>query len=284
MSSSASSIGGLLERLYQPEYTGENRCTPCTVVNVVIAAGAGVVLGLASVPVGVAAFLVGLATIHLRGYLVPYTPTLTKRYFPDRVLRWFDKAPQAAADRGVDTAEPEDIDVSTILLEMGVIAECETVDDLCLDPAFQTATREEIADLRESDRESRAAEIATLLALDADHEIDEYGTNAAIVTVDGTHVGQWESDAALLADLAADRTLRDWDVGWEQYHVINRSRMLDTLRMFLERCPACDAPVSVGQDTVESCCRSRDVAAVTCDACGSRLFEIELTEEMQAQL
>ena len=27
----------LADRLRQPEYTGENRCTPCTVVNVVIA-------------------------------------------------------------------------------------------------------------------------------------------------------------------------------------------------------------------------------------------------------
>jgi hypothetical protein len=280
-------MDGLTERLYQPEYVGENRCTPCTAVNVVIAAGLGAVLGLASVPVGAAAFLLGVAAIHFRGYLVPYTPALTKQYFPDRVLRWFDKAPtEGAVEREATAAtdEPDDVDVSATLLEMGVIAECEDVDDLCLDEAFQAAWRREVADLRESDRDGRRAEIAALLDLEADHEIEEYGRNAAIVSVDGTHAGQWESDAALLADLAADRTLRDWGVGWEGYHVVDRSRILNTLRMFLERCPACDAPVSIGQETVESCCRSRDVAAVACDDCGARLFEIELTDEMQAQL
>jgi hypothetical protein len=271
-----------MDRLTQPEYTGENRCTPCTVVNVVIAALIAAALGLVSVPLGVVAFLVGLGVIYLRGYLVPYTPALTKRYFPDRVLRWFEKEP--VDDGTMDGDWEQDFDVSAALLEIGVITECENVDDLCLESTFQTAWRQQITDLRESDRDDRRREIADLLDLDDESEINEYGHTAAIVQVDGTQVGQWESDAALIADLAADRTLREWDVDWGTYHVVNRSQMLNTLRMFLERCPSCDAPVSIGQETVESCCRSRDVAAVTCDACAARLFEIELTDQMQAQL
>lgn len=280
MSSPMSSMNGWIERLYQPEYIGENRCIPCTIVNVLIAAVIGVVLGVASVPLGVLAFLAGLAVIYFRGYLVPYTPTLTKQYFPDRVLRWFDKEPAQ-----IETPDDwDDIDVSKVLAEMGVVTECEHADDLCLERKFQSAWRRQIEELRESDRDSRRQELAELLDLDDDAAINEYGTTAAIVKVDGNQVGQWESDAALIADLAADKTLRTWDVDWEQYHVINRSQLLNSLRMFLEQCPACDAPVSIGQETVESCCRSRDVAAVTCTDCGARLFEVELTEDMQAQL
>jgi hypothetical protein len=35
----------------------------------------------------------------------------------------------------------------------------------------------------------------------------------------------------------------------------------------------CAGPVSLGQDTVESCCRSYEVVAVSCSDCDSRLFE-----------
>jgi hypothetical protein len=107
----------VLDRLRRPEYTGENRCTPCTVVNTalaaLLAAGAGG-LAAAATPAGTGpvpapvpglaagglVLAAGLASIHLRGYLVPGTPRLTKRYFPDRVLAWFDRAP----DSGPGTA------------------------------------------------------------------------------------------------------------------------------------------------------------------------------------
>lgn len=51
--------------------------------------------------------------------------------------------------------------------------------------------------------------------------------------------------------------------------------MLNGLRLFVERCPACDGPVTADREVVESCCRSLDVVAVSCDACGARLFETE---------
>jgi hypothetical protein len=271
----------VLERLRQPEYTGENRCTPCTAVNVVIAAVASALLGVVSVPVGAAAFTVGVLAIYLRGYLVPYTPTITKRYFPDRVLRWFDKPP--ARDQGVDVDEREAIDVEQTLLDLGVVTECADRDDLCLDERFQQRWRERIDAVDDRDVE---AEIRRLLDLDpgADNTVERRGAEAAVVLIDGQQVGQWESGAALLADLAADEVLREWTDEWTRVHVLNRSELLHSLRMFIERCTECGAPVSVDHETVESCCRSFDVAAVTCDGCGSRFFEIELDEELKQQL
>ncbi|WP_152042424.1 hypothetical protein [Salinigranum salinum] len=274
---------GWMDRFRQPEYTGENRCTPCTVLNVVIAAAVSGLLAVVAPPLGVVAFAAALAVIYLRGYLVPYTPTITKRYFPDRVLRWFDKE-SGTLQNTTDPDEVEEIDVERTLYSLGVVTECEHVDDLCLDAEFQRAWRDEVENLR--DKETKTEDIHDLLDLDPgdDHEIEERGGQSAIVMIDGRMVGQWESHAALTADLAADRVLREWTDEWERFHVINRSELLNSLRMFLEECTECGEPISVGQETVDSCCRSFDVVAVACDGCGSRFFEIELTEEMRQQL
>jgi hypothetical protein len=66
--------------------------------------------GTVSLPLSALIFGFFLAVIALRGYLVPYTPTLTKRYLPDSVLRRFEKHPpdripmtRADTDAGVDT-------------------------------------------------------------------------------------------------------------------------------------------------------------------------------------
>lgn len=81
----------LLDRLRQPGYTGENRCIPCTSVNVALAAASSALVAkMTSRRLASTAFVTSLGAIYLRGYLVPGTPTLTKRYLPERVLRWFD--------------------------------------------------------------------------------------------------------------------------------------------------------------------------------------------------
>jgi hypothetical protein len=95
----------LAATLRQPEYTGENRCLPCTVVNAAITAVGSVAVGVVASPVaGTVALTVGAAAIWLRGYLVPYTPQLTERYLPERVLAWFGKAESPTGLTGVDAA------------------------------------------------------------------------------------------------------------------------------------------------------------------------------------
>lgn len=280
----------LFTGLRQPEYTGENRCIPCTVLNLaiavvltgVIAWGLRPILSPAgAVAVGVAAFASFAAVIALRGYLVPHTPTITKRYFPDRVLRWFDKAPARSGRIPEGLGE---LDIESELWSMGVIEPCPDVDDLCLAQVFRDRWRDRLTELHETEQGSRTKEIAELLDLDGDHDVRELGSAAAVVLVGNTQVGQWESEAALLADLAADAVLRETTDGWGDRPIAERSRLLNSIRMFMERCPACDAPVGLGQDTVESCCRTMDVVALACDECGSRLFEVEITPEMEAQL
>ena len=55
-----------LDRVRQPEYVGENRCLPCTVTNLVIAAILTAALAWLSVPLAVAFALPAVASIWLQ--------------------------------------------------------------------------------------------------------------------------------------------------------------------------------------------------------------------------
>ncbi|WP_226482623.1 hypothetical protein [Natrinema amylolyticum] len=98
----------VVDDLKQPEYTGENRCEPCTVLNLLIAAVVGSVIARKSRLGGALAVGASIALIYLRGYLVPGTPTLTKRYLPPAVLRWFGKEPDPAIASGLGAVDSTD--------------------------------------------------------------------------------------------------------------------------------------------------------------------------------
>ncbi|WP_410765558.1 hypothetical protein [Haloferax sp. DFSO60] len=83
----------VIDALQQSEYTGENRCEPCTALNLIIAVILGSAIARKSKLGGALAVGVSVGIIYLRGYLVPGTPVVTKQYLPPTVLRWFGKIP-----------------------------------------------------------------------------------------------------------------------------------------------------------------------------------------------
>lgn len=262
---------GPLDRLRQPEYTGENRCLPCTVANVVIAAAGSAAVGLLSPVVGVAAFACSLALVYLRGYLVPGTPELTKRYMPTWALRPFGKAPSADAGH-VDSGGgvvPEEF-----LVDLGVVEPCERDDDLCLDAAFREAWRERVREVREWNLETEGVDDA--LGVDPDRLLVYEHEGLLHVYRDGTSVYTWPSRGALVADVAAAAALDARSPSWSDLSVGERIGVLTGLRAFLERCPSCDGRVTFGEELVDSCCTTREVAVGTCENCGARLFELDV--------
>ena len=269
------SIRKRVSRFHRPEYTGENRCVPCTVVNLVLATLAAGAVAVASPPAAVVVLSVSIAAIYLRGYLVPGTPTLTKRYFPDAVLRLFDKH-----DQPEPATIDDDTDLESFFVEIDAVEECQNGTDLCLTDEFRRAWTDRIDQLRASD--ASEADIDALfngLGIDADsNRVETYG-DAYEAYIDDTRVAQWESQAAYLADLAADEVIRDRYPAWDRMGFDTRTQVLGSLRLWLERCPTCDGPVTLGEDTVESCCRSIDVIAATCESCGARLFETQFSPE-----
>lgn len=265
------STKSIYSSIRKPEYTGENRCVPCTVVNVVIAAAVSGVLGLVSVPLAVVALPMMLGVIYVRGYLVPGTPTLTKTYFPDRVLRWFDKDPDGY---GVHIETGTDIDVETVLQDAGVLEKRDGDDDLALDAEFRGEWHAEIGLLDEQ----RAQDVLGVVLGIKPSRISVLPRSRSFeVKVDGDVAGKWESSEAFIADMAAERVLNERVDNWTDLSVERRSGLLRGVRVYLEQCPRCQGTVVLSDETVKSCCRSRQVLASRCEDCGVRLFEINAT-------
>jgi hypothetical protein len=271
-----------LESLRQPEYTGENRCMACTAVNSVLAvAFAGIVTAGTSAAgsndavaagAGVGFLALAAASIWLRGYLVPGTPELTKRYMPEWMLAWFGKTPDDATglDGSSDAVDPSEVDVDPerVLLDAGAVEPCEDVDDLCLSDEFAESWQAEmdaIDDIAVDDA------LATFGFDDEDYELGRH--DDAVLLNRGPHrVGQWPSEAALVADVAGARALADRHPEWSDFSAVAKGRVLNGLRVFLQTCPD-GSRAEFREDTVESCCSSYDVVTVECTGTGERLFE-----------
>lgn len=272
----------VVDQLRQPEYTGDNRCIPCTAVNIAIAAIVSALVAIVSTILGVSVFVLSLGTIYLRGYLVPGTPTLTKRYFPERVLRWFDKDPTTPA-----TDENIEIDPERVLLDANAVEPCREGTDLCLTLDFQQAWRERIHTVRVYDLAGdHLAGALDVSRTDDRITVDQHG-DAFVAHTDDAVIGQWSSQAAGVADIAAATELSERVLDWSSFAPAEIARVLMSLRIFIEQCPDCDGPVQVEQEVVESCCRSYDVVASVCQDCDARLLEMEWddtgTEEPQTQ-
>ena len=289
-----------LDRLRRPEYTGANRCLACTAVNVAIATvGAVAVTAVGGSLLGAVGFGAALAAIWLRGYLVPGTPELTKRYLPERVLRLFGK--------GRAAAPPADVDAESYLLSADVLVETPDGADLAFAPWFASAWNDALDEMRldemrldasvadaadagapttDADDAGTAADVAALASLtgvDVDSLSLDWRGGTAFASADGERIGHWESRAAFLADVAADRALTDRLDDWTSLPLAARSGVLGALRLFVEECPACEGPVSLEERVVESCCTSYDVVAGRCTACNARLFELDLPPSLAAE-
>lgn len=270
----------VLNRIRQPEYTGPNRCMPCTVVNLAIALVGSALIALVSVPAGAVVLAVSVALIALRGYLVPGTPTLTERYFPRSVLRWFGKDPASAdlgdgvgSDDGDGMLDPE---AMAALQAEGVLAECDTRDDLCLSDDFRDEWRDQVEAVKATD--DRGGALASVLGLPADGVDLTERQGVFFAHADGEQMGQWYSEAALVAGIAAGRALDGRLDGWRDLGTERRGDILASLRLFLDWCPACDGPAAAEEETTEraggaGCCFSTKVLRVSCQRCEATLFE-----------
>lgn len=264
-----SPLGATLARLRQPEYVGENRCLPCTVVNLAFVAAAGTALAIVSPAVALVVVAVGLLATWLRGYVVPYTPTLTGRYLPERVLSWFGKA-STPPEPPVRSAAPEGL-----LEDTGLLQPTPSGDDVRLDGGFAAAwlsgTR---AALAEETGERTA--LAKALDLDRDRLVVTTYDDGVVAYLEGEWLGTWESQAALFADTTAFDLLPEWVPEWEQLGPAARTEAAASLRLFAEVCPECGGAVELGEEPVPSCCSSRRVIAVGCVDCGCRLLEVRI--------
>ncbi|WP_435362072.1 hypothetical protein [Haloarchaeobius sp. DFWS5] len=265
-----------------PAYTGERRCWPCTVVNLVLVAA--VAVGLAALDfafAGLAVAAVGVVGIWLRGYVVPFTP----RFAPKLVAAlpvpadWFH-APDAVSDGGGDPAPgslaPDEIDGETVLtrlVEVGVVVP--EGDDLLLADDFRERWYAAMRDHRADSVETLAATVQDLVPDARVSTEDGAGSRGPYVVVSRSEVASlgdaWLTRPVAVAEVAAVEALDP--TGLDEAVALAAA---EPLRTFLDECPDCGGPVEA-TTTVECCGGAAGAGSdpdevLACTDCDTRLF------------
>lgn len=271
-------------RLRNDEYTGANRCTPCTAVNVIIAVGVSAPLAIVSPLFGAVVFALAMGAIYFRGYLVPGTPTLTKRYLPDSVLARFDKGPERfGADAGdeyefetakkIEYRKKHSVDPEEFLVDVGAV-EPGGDDERRLTDEFASLVDEHVERV-EADGVD-VDDIVVMFDEDPDRIQFKDRDHPAIRVV--RRVREWPAEGALVTDVGTDRALRELTDRWAAVPLEQRLEMLESLRLFKKTCPACGGDIEPSEETVESCCRAFPVVALLCVECDLRVTELDPQE------
>ncbi len=259
------------ERIRRPEYTGRNRCWPCTITNAALLAALGAVAAVVWLPLAAAVVVAGGIGIWLRGYLVPYTPRVAPALF-DRLPVPSPKSDEPAGRGSIagagDEAAPDGEAVLGALLDAGVV----DADDeaLALEPSFRDAWTDEVRALRDADGEALAATIESTTPDGVTARAQ--GTGGELILVEGSGGGVTLARPIAIAEAAAARAL---ETTAPELSAAVRASATRPLRGFLERCPVCGTDVV--ETTPRSCCgttnpRDEDDRILACPSCDRRLY------------
>ncbi|MGQ3413708.1 hypothetical protein ACT4ML_15795 [Natrinema sp. LN54] len=174
-------------------------------------------------------------------------------------------------NEGAVTLSPEEY-----FLSVGVVEECDEKDDLCIETSFESEWVEEMTDLNDGDLSAEDAAAALGLDLENHEFTIREDDQARQLKRDQQIIGQWPSEAALIADVAASRVLESWDTKWSEYEPAEKGELLNGLRLFLDTCPTSDGEIVFSEETVESCCSSHEVIAAVCEDTDERIFEHQM--------
>lgn len=268
------------ELLREPAHTGENRCWPCTALNLTLVAVAALAVGRRRRALAVLVAALGALLVWTRGYVVPYTPRVAPRLVaaspvPDE---WFDHgtAPPAAAQASSDGLAG-DVDGEALLerlqAEGVLIPDGELVD---LDPSFRDAWATEMATLADRSTDDLADAVFEV-AHAATVSVTEGEERPWIRLGDGSDsvmAETWLSRPVAIAETAAVRALAEW-----VEDLPTRRQAAGPLRVFLTDCPDCGEPLV--ESTTMNCCggstpsRSEPADVLACPACETRLYTFE---------
>lgn len=282
----------------------ENRCWPCTALNLALLAALAFVAGRRRRALGVLVAAAGGVAVYVRGYLLPYTPQVAPRLVAAAGLEeWFGDGPPAAAapDRagggslaGVPGATgdaetdvnrsaagaPDGEAVVGALLESGALeADGEAVVPA---PQFEDRWTAAMADLREFEGDALAeATLAASPAVEA-WSVTSDGpltpvAREYVVLSDGSGevTGEtWLSRPVAIAETAAVEALEPYVDGGATRRAAARA-----MRVFLESCPDCGAQVV--ETTTAACCGTitgadtRPDEVLACPDCDVRLYTFD---------
>jgi hypothetical protein len=265
-------IPDMVARIRQPEYTGANRCAPCTVLNVFIAVVIGILFVWVSLFwVGVVTFAAFVVVIYVRGYLVPGTPAITERYFPERVLRRFGKEiPTEPTLDQRETTNRESGERGTVEALAAASVVTRRANEIDLSSDFRDAWRERIHLVQK--RELKSEDVRAMY--DADTITSHSPTS---FVVDRNKSVRWVSEAALVADVAAATELEEW-IDWATFDKAKRDELLTGLRLFLQCCP-CDGSLSIEENRIDPCCQKAQIVVQSvCESCDAPIIDAAVVD------
>jgi len=255
-----------IHRLRRPAYTGENRCWPCTWLNLGIVLAAGLAAARRRRPLGALVVAVGAVLVVLRGYVVPGTPRFGPRLAAALPVDFGHEPPDGEPSGSLAA----DVDPETLLASLAAAGVLDADDEtLELDEGFRDAWEARMATLRELSGPALAerAAAASPGAVDGQFHDD-------VVLLAGDR-DVWLQPAVAIAETAAVETLADWDVPDD-----HRAPAAQPLRTFVRTCPVCGGDVV--ETTLRNCCggpggtqRIPERPVLACDACDTVVFEFD---------
>lgn len=264
------SLLAAIRALRAPEHTGENRCWPCTAVNLALVAVAALWLLVRRRRVSsLLVVAVGCGAVAWRGYVVPYTPQFAPRLvaaspLPDDL---FAKTGDAAERESLTAT---DVDGETVLRDLGAAGALEADGDM-VRPAesIDVAWHREMDRLADASLDDLAATArATLPSVETVEAFTDGDSEWLAV---GTGHGELVARPVAIAELAAYRALDDAVAD-------ERTRLAGAraFRMFLDSCPACETPLEASSEV--SCCggygdpQTTPDEILVCPACRQRVY------------
>lgn len=235
-----------ITHLRQPEYTGENRCAPCTVINIGIVTVFAALTALFNPLLGTLVLIAGITGTWLRGYVVPYTP-LFAPHIVNALPIGRNIVGHHNRNRTTDGLGNLGTDGERVLAALDDAGVFHGDTDLELTPDFRAAWRVNMDELKDEDL--AAAVEGTSPYVDQARRHEDGDKVWIIVTDDDRSLASetWLSLPVLIADVAAVRTLTDRGVDSEL--AVDAAA---PLRLFLDECPTCGHEIV--ETTTDSCC------------------------------
>ncbi len=282
-----SSLSSALSRLRRPEYTGENRCWPCTALNVALVFVGSVLVGLLSPFLGVFSLLAGLALVALRGYVVPYTPEFAPRLVAVLPVDLGFETHRTDGGRASESLTGDDeVDGETLirrLADAGIIAADES-GELFLAAETRRTWEAGMRRLRDVSDEELGAATASAAPFPAAGRAE--GDWVVVTRTDGSEPGVegeeeipgdagdevWLSRAHAIADTAAVAAMSD------AVDARTAAQAAMPFRLFLETCPLCGGETE--ETVVRECCGGTqgvydnpETPVLACSECEELLYE-----------
>lgn len=263
-------VGRLQAWLFPTEHTGDQRCLPCTVVNLGLLVLSALIIALFSKPAAVSIGILGIFLIWIRGYFVPYTPQFAPKVAAHLPVHFHESTRQSSSltelskggiettregdevvpgTTGLHTDQDSSNDVSTTILpllsEAGIIRQ--RGDTLTLDESYREKWRSIIRDVRTNNLKTA---IKTTTPAANVERVTEGETTWYVLTDEDRSIKSetWLSPAIATAEVAAIKALEG------SLSPSTAVQAAAVLRPFLEQCPVCDGDLV--ETTADQCCAS----------------------------